>query len=367
MTAQPLVVHITDVLSYRSCRRRWNWSSRFRSNLEPVRPYAPFFTGTAVHRIIRELTSNGTPPHLTLSKFLREQVTAMKMHRSGRLWAEERSSIKEQVHEIRSMVNHYKLWRQSLSGPLADENLNYLSHEYSFGRETDNLVPLRSTGSHLTPTVYLAGKFDGLVERRLDHTIWLKEYKTCRSVEERAKLLPHDDQATAYVYAAQMLWSEPVSGVIYTLIRKKVPTQPKVLKSGMLSVDKGIDTTPEAYLEAIRTHHGEDATPAFVQANYGNVLGYLRDFSKPFVARVAIERSQLQIDLFVRELHATALEMFDERTVMYANRQFSCPGCWFREPCLAMDRGDSDRRDMLLEHQYQQRAAETDESEIILS
>jgi len=366
MTPEPIVVHISDVTSFKACRRKYAWSSRYHDNLEPKRPYAPFFTGSAVHHVIEELRSDGTAPLTSLAVYLRQQLVTMRGDKP--MWLVERPAIRQQVKLIRSMIEQYVAWTKGNRGPFADINMESLAHECTFGPPSDVSsgdnsrgekdfpgVLLKVDGKVLWPPVMLAGKFDGLERRKDDGSTWLAEYKTCRSVPERAKLLQHDEQATAYVYAAGQLMGEPVAGIVYTLIRKKIPATPKILKNGHLSSAVNIDTTVHEFRKAIKRHYGPQVSESFVQKQFGEVLANLAAFGEPFVARVAIERTQKQLDLFVKELHQTVLEMYDPQTAMYANRTWSCPGCWFRQPCLARDAGDSMREELLLTSEFRPR------------
>lgn len=367
MTPEPIVVHISDVTSYKACRRKYAWSSRYHENLEPKRPYAPFFTGSAVHHVIEELRSEGTAPLSSLSQYLRQQLLTMREDKP--LWLVERPAIRNQVKLIRAMVEQYVIWAKGNAGPFADKNMDALAHECTFGPPSDPVsgeidppkekdfpgVLLKVGGKVLWPPVILAGKFDGLERRKNDSTVWLSEYKTCRSIEERAKLLQHDEQATAYIYAASQLLEENVSGIVYTLLRKKAPATPAILQSGHLSSAKNIDTTVAVFRKAVKAHYGPEATEPFIQKKFGETLAYIAAFGQPFVARVAIERTQEQVDLFIRELHATVLEMHNPQTVMYANRTWTCPACWFRQPCLARDMAQEDRVELLLSAEFRPR------------
>lgn len=362
-------IHITDVMAYKACRRAWYWGSRYQSALEPIRPHSPFFIGRAVHYVVEQLRSAGTEPIDALAAFLRTElkryafvdVPAEPMRRSasGHLrnpdWEVTSIHIRKDIALIRSLIECYMVYSRKAKGPFADIHLDSLAHEMKFGEGGDfPSVRLSVGGIPLEPAVYLAGTLDGLSRLRRDGTIWIEEYKTCRDIDERAALLQHDEQATAYCFAAGQLMGQPVKGVIYTLMRKKIPTQPKVLANGKLSVAKAIDTTPEVFRKAIYNHHG-DVSEDFIERNYGRILQEIRDFNEPFVSRVAIERSPEQIDAYIRELHQTAVEMYSPTTPLYANRTFSCPGCPFRQPCLALDRGESNRLDVLLKSAYRLR------------
>lgn len=356
--------HISEVLTYKKCRRLWNWSARDRHNLEPRKAYSPFFIGSAVHFCIEQLYAEGTHPTSSLAKFLR---VALRERRKSPLWPIDRDSVRTDVLLVRAMLAQYLIWARRYKGPFNDDSLVHLAHEQSFGDDEDSEpILLKINGEPLKPYVAVAGKFDGVVEHRETGRLLLPEYKTCRSIKERSALLPHDEQATLYVYAAQEVLGEKLGGVLYTLIRKKAAAQPKVLANGMLSLNKNIDTTAEMYLEAIKGHHGP-VSKQFVRYNYGEILDYLRAEREPFIARVVIERTKEQVDRFVRELHATVLEMNDPATFQSANRTWTCPHCFFRQPCLALDEGDEDRVDMLLEQEYQHRPEHDDIEDELLS
>lgn len=349
----PIVVHITDVGNYKGCRRRWQWGSRYQSNLAPRSPYPPFFIGRGVHYIAEQLRSEGTAPLRALSAFLRHELRPYRTFYPSPEWPDIRPLISPMVTMINALVEQYIYFSRNNHGPFADENLETLAHELKVGENGEFPAVLLSIGGKiLTPHVYLAGTLDGLDRVRRDGSVWISEYKTCRDIEERMKLLQHDEQATAYCFIAQQLFGD-ISGIIYTLMRKKIPSVPKVLQSGYLS-KAHIDTTPATYRAAIYRLHG-NVNEAFIQRNYGDYLNGLKMFGEPYVARVAIERSQAHIDQYIYELHQTALEMYDPHTYINATRTWSCPGCQFRQPCLAKDAGDETRMRDLLKYNYRQR------------
>lgn len=348
---QVVVEHISEVMTYKKCRRLYHWSGRDRDNLEPRRAYSPFFIGRAVHHCIEQLYSEGTPPYLALSKFLREEL---QERRKSVLWPIDREVVRKDTKLIKGLLTQYRAWAREYQGPYRDENLDYLAHELEFGSQLEPIL-LKVDGKPLEPWVAIAGTFDGLVRLKSDGRLLVPEYKTCRSVKERTALLPHDEQASTYAYAAQEWFGEPVAGILYTLICKKVAVKPAVTQTGLLSRNKNIDTTPEMYLRAIYQHHGQ-VSDRFVEENYGGILEDLR-IRDPLIARLVIERSPQQIDLWVRELHATILEMVDDSKFPYATRTWTCPRCFFSDPCKKVDAGDTDGAALVLELEYQKRKA----------
>lgn len=348
------IVHISDVMAFKACRRAWSYSSRLGRNLQPRGLYSPFFVGSGVHHAIEYLISDGIAPTTSIAQYLRPVLQERK---KDPIWRDTLPDVRNDVRLMRALMDQYQAWSKLNTGPFSDTNLDYLAHEVRFddGPDADwPAVRLEIDGVPLQPEVWLAGRFDGMARRRSDGSVWLIEHKTCRSIQERAKLLLHDEQATAYAYAAGKLFEEPITGVIYTLLRKKAAAIPREVRGGTLSLDKRIDTSVEVYRAAIRRHHPSWAEKQ-VQAVYGEVLRYIDDFAEPFVARVAIQRSQAQIDAYIRELHATAVDMWDATTMPYANRTWSCPRCLFRAPCLEQDQGNMAEVEQILQLQYQSR------------
>ncbi len=338
-------IHISDVRTFKQCRRKWWWSSPLGRNLEPNVPYAPFFSGRAVHYALEMYYGKKHVPFQTsLDKFFAHEEKEM-----GTLWPIERNTFNEQVELVRGITDHYKLWSTGFEGRFADDKLEFLSLEQSFR------VPIFARSGRKSTKVMLSGRFDGVVKVAGENgdTYWIWEIKTTRSIEELTHSLANDEQAGAYIWAAQQMYKVPITGVLYNILRKKVPTQPRVLQNGMLSVAKDIDTTAEAYFNAIHTLH-PDWKMETIQEYYGEILDTLIQKGNTFFSRFPVYRTQVEIETLAENLHATALEMTRPTTVRYPTPGWmNCKFCHFRSPCLAMNAGAD--VEFMLEHEYRQR------------
>jgi len=134
--------------------------------------------------------------------------------------------------------------------------------------------------------------------------------------------------------------------VLYNIMRKKAPSQPRVLQNGMLSKASNIDTTPHHYIQAIKENHnmeeGDELTGQFIMNNYGDILATLmnKQDEKPFFQRVAIRRTQQELENIARQVHYVGLEMVRPSTIIYPNPAWNtCNFCSFKAPCLAMNAG----------------------------
>lgn len=324
-------IHISDVRAFKSCRRKWDWSSPLRRNLEPNVPYMPFFTGRAIHYALERFYANGDPLIGTMGKFVGLEKARMEEH--GRLFESEEEKLQEQIELMIAMLEHYELWISKQQGRWSDDQFEFIA------METEFTVPLRTPSGRASNRVFLAGRFDGLIMRKDDGTFWIWETKTTRSIDELHKSLANDEQCGAYVYAAQELFNVPVTGVLYNCMRKKAPRFPQVLKNGSISKNKNIDTTAEYYLKAVQTLQ-PDLTPHQILAEYGDLLQYLLDEGKPFFARIPIYRTPAEIGTLQQNLWITALEMVRPSTPLYPAPAWSnCNFCRFRPPCLALNSG----------------------------
>lgn len=345
-------IHISDVRAFKQCRRKWNWASPLRQNLEPNVPYVPFFTGRAIHHCIEFYYRDGIPLDVSLKQYLQNEQ--QEMERAGRLWPQEHALIAEQIALIGGILEHYHQWvTGDTVSKWSDNNLEFVQ------LETDFSVPLHNPQGAVSNKVYLAGRFDGIVRRKDDGSLWLLENKTTRSISEMVASLDNDEQCGTYVVAARHLLNRPISGVLYNLLRKKVPTKPAVLQSGLLSQNKSMDTTAFAYIAAAREVHGSSfATNAelnrFILQQYRDMIQSLLDKGNTFFARIPITRTQAELDQLERDLWAVAMEMTRSTTPLYPSPSWmNCRFCHFRAPCLALN-ANADY-EFLLESEYRER------------
>ena len=341
-------IHISDIRSFKSCRRKWWWSSPLGRNLESNVPYAPFFTGQAIHYALEMYYEKPSVPFRESA----EKFISHKEKEMGTLWPMERETFIEQVDLILGLLDHYALWVRGLEGPYADSNLEFLSLETSFR------VPIYAPSGRKSPKVFLAGRFDGVVRKVSDGSLWIWETKTARSIEELLKSLVNDEQAGAYIWAAQQIYKQPIVGVLYNVLRKKVPTVPEVLQSGYLSVNKKCDTTAEAYFTAAHRQHPDwDMTQ--IMDYYGAFIEALQEKGNTFFVRFPVYRTATEISTLAENLHATSLEMTRKSTVHYPTPGWmNCSFCHFRAPCLAMNAGGD--VEWMLENEYRLRTNPND-------
>jgi hypothetical protein len=273
-----------------------------------------------------------------------------KMTAAGTLWEQEIEMLTEQSTLAYGLMEHYNIWvgsKEQADNPWGDNNLEFLDMETVFN------VPILTEGGRPSSRVWLGGRFDGIVRRRDDGSLWLFESKTSRSILELQKTLAFDEQAGGYIYAAQLLLGEQIYGVVYNIMRKKVPTRPRVLNTGELSKNKNIDSTFAYYWSCIEDQHPDLPKEAKVES-YRDILEHLNNKGNTFFSRTVIRRTEAEIEELARNLRVTALEMVRPSTVLYpAPGWTNCTFCRFTAPCLAMNSGHD--YEMILDHEYRKR------------
>lgn len=326
-------IHISDVVQYKRCRRSWRWASPLRDNLTGTTRYTPFLIGTAVHHGLELGYRLNLAPEAALDAFTgnwhEADLRDLQTLQNGELYT-----------LVIGMLNHYRLW-QDRALLLPDREFEFLSPEHSFK------FPLFKNTRR---SLYLAGRFDGIVRHKPTNKIYIWEIKTTRSIAERKRSLWNEEQTTAYLWAASQLFGAPIAGVVYTLLRSKLPNPPDVLKTGMLS-KRSSEMTPEYYLAAIRKHHN-NPSDSFIREHYSDILQALINVDNPFFERLIVNRSTQALAMFQRELTQLAREMTDNRTYTYPTPGYHCGYCAFRAPCMQIAEGNVDGAVEILKTQY---------------
>lgn len=328
-------IHITDLGQYCQCRWLWDWGSPLRQGLQPALLPQPLAFGQGAHIGLeygyRPSVNTGEPASFSTAGALagfdawvvrqRQQV----IEYTGPLWQHE----KEQFDEIetlgRVMLKHYELWTKSSRTPL-DEGYEFLGTEHLFK------LPLPGTRD-----LAYAGRIDGLVRERNTGNIYIVEFKTTRSLSYMGNVF-RGLQATAYLWAAQQLYGEKVTGILYRVLVKRIPDSPVPLQRGGFSKNKRIKSTPEWYSHCLkklaRDVEGDYHTLAKEYHQLAApTLTLLKSRENGFFLQVKLQRSQRQIDSTLEVLRELGKDMANPRIRIFRRSGFHCGFCRFKDPC----------------------------------
>lgn len=179
--------------------------------------------------------------------------------------------------------------------------------------------------------IFLEGFIDMVLEDEYGG-IWAVEHKTGAqffSVES----LDLDEQASTYLWALSHRYPDKkVSGIIYNLVRTKVPSIPQMLKSGEMSRSK-IDTTWDIYVLALQENDLDEQ-------DYGAMRDKL--LLNEFFKRDQVYRSTTELGNFEIDLQDVIYDIEDTMNNARFTRTptkdctWECP---FREICIMEYKG----------------------------
>lgn len=190
------------------------------------------------------------------------------------------------------------------------------------------------------------GRIDGIVKKR-DGSLWVLEHKTARSFEDLDKLIL-DEQCTSYIMLARAN-GYPVQGVIYNVLKKKIPIVPNVTKNGQrLYAIKLTATTYDLYMGAIKNN-------GFDTKDYTEQLNDLATMSNSFFRRQVVTRNDYELRDWMERLTLEAQDM-TENPRIYPTFNMWCKSCSFYPLCVAMTDGSD--VDWILNTMYKKKQKE---------
>jgi len=315
------VVHVSDLNSYRYCRRKWDFCSYMRQNLERVdEPIEAFWFGTGIHFGLEDL--HGYKEFPSAAAAFEFFVMATEGSRPD-TW-------REALELGKAMLDYYELeWltnRRDYQTVWIDKTPLV---------EVDFQCLIRRNGR---PFAIFEGIFDGVLKDAY-HRFWLAEYKTAKRMSTSGKL-ENDTQITAYTYAAEKIFGTQFEGIVHQQHLKDTPSIPQVLKTGGISKNKQIKTTFALYKKALVDYYGEGKIPSDYDEMLNMLLENEQENGNGFVWRNLVRRNPMELASFEKHLIMMVSEMISKKLPIYPNSSHMA-GCMcdFKSVCLAMDEG----------------------------
>lgn len=391
-------IHTSERMSFRGCRRRWNWV--FGDRYYPTTTPKPLEFGSAFHKAMEtwyEPSMWGKDPEtrltlaiLAFKKMCMEQKNKyLTINEVGDLDPDVEQDFKERLELGEGMIRYHCTkvsprldanltpkhvevsFEVSITDPETDEQLwckcnncweMFKAHalknwkgkvtvgKYQFVREV-NLNNLEDGEDYDTwkgwqglPVTY-GGRIDCLMEDDLGR-LWLVDWKTAARLSGQEDgdspddFLQLEDQVTSYVWALWVLGIQ-VAGFIHHEMKKAFPEAPepnKVQRKGCwYSVNKQQNTSYELYRETV----AEGDPTGFASGAYDEFLDYLKAEGIRFHSRKQVHRNETELKNAGKNIYLEALEMTDLNIRIYPSPgRFGCNFCAYRQPCLATNQGE---------------------------
>lgn len=271
-------VRNTELVDFASCPKKYQlvWIKGIR----PRKTDPKLQVGSLVHKFLEvyETDLKFFPAHEAMVNLSAEYASKLRADDE-----EGREEVNEVFNLAYGMVNGYANWRPSDLSPITISEGQF---EVSIG----GLSGIR---------VILTGTLDGLGQDS-DGNIWIREYKTCASINDKLKQYSLDRQTRRYVYALRKQ-GIPVKGVELVLLAKTLPLADEdfIIKGGIISRDQN-KWAKASYAQAVRIAKlgkfaEEGAKNGLTEQAYYGILKTLETRDNPFfrVERLVFGETEL--------------------------------------------------------------------------
>lgn len=367
---QKLRVHTSDRGAFKSCRRKWHWTSPLRNNLRPLISHAgitwPLAFGTMIHSGLEDRYTPGTPRLSAVAGFLREFDTFER--RVGEEAPEVLQNESEEflIHRELGvgMMTHYEQWSEK------NDNFTVIAAEQEFEipigtYEYGKFHPFQDATPFTEETpdkriVYYCGRMDAVIQDNETKEYGIIDHKTASAMtDDYFKKLELDEQVSSYIVAAELkalyedLPYREISFVYYNVLRKACVREPSVVYLGKpserLSISRADESTTYDLFMAAVAKRGLStwlANDEKAQA-YANYLQ--REGDSQFFVRARVARNRNEVASMYQQIMDETADMLESpRIYPHPTGAPSCVRCAFRAPCIAVNDG-SDYQFMLQE------------------
>lgn len=323
--AKTACIRTSDRITFRKCRRLWNWTSPLRGNLTSVEAYTPFWLGHGIHFALEDF--HGYNRFGSPSQAFLEFVTAFRKT-SGLVLPDDWEDARDLAI---GMMEHYLTW---LKGRDPLETL-------WIDRVPQVEVPFRVEIPFETPE-YDIVVHEGIIDRVAEDqhgSLWLVEYKSHKNFS--FVCLPVDPQVSSYSWAMTGKYDKPIEGLIYQQHRKILPDSPTVLASGRISTNKTQATTRGLYKEALVNLYSDVSKAPAPNIDFLNWLGTQEDeHSDKFIKRTLVRRNQRQIESEGAKILQELPDMLNPDLPLYPTPTANCSwNCDCYTACVSFDDG----------------------------
>lgn len=354
MTKRVAVIRTSDRIAFKSCRRKWDFSSHLRQNLGPIQTGDPLWLGSGVHFALEDFHS----VNAYKSPDIAFQAFALAYNKK---YPKKVPDDWEELCKLAcEMMQYYKVWL------IGRDPLKTYIHNGVPQVEVSVKIPipidaLRNADvirQHWDEIIYSL-TFDRV---SIDEhgALWLNEYKTAKQMATQHFLL--DPQISAYLWAMEMYYDKPVGGVVYQQHKKALPKPGRLLNNGSISTAQHQATTHRMYRQTLINKYGEQSSK-WPQENVqylNNLARQENEHADAFVRRDFITRNQHTGKSLAQHVLMEVADMLDPALQIYPNPGRMCTMmCSFEGPCVSKDDGGDWQEDLRLG--YEERPRDYDE------
>jgi hypothetical protein len=328
-------VRTSDRITFKRCRRKWNWQFSHRGNRTPIRRSNPLWLGTGFHFAMEDRHGKRLWP-TAADAWQAYHDAWLKSTRAGG------SPLPDDHEELSDltlrMLEYYEEW---LTFRVPLNTFVYQGKPQVERRfEIQLPVPPEVLAHYGYDACYYVGTIDRVIVDEHGR-LWLVDYKTAKRFETGH--FDTDPQISAYCWAAQKIYPDrEIAGFIYQQHKKQVPGEPKFLtSSGMFSVSKTQATTYPLYYKALKNLYGDvNKAPAANIEYLNNLAAAEQGDMDAFIRRDYVQRNEAQIASVEEHMVLEAMDMMNPNLPLYPNHTRDCSwDCPFNIACINQDDG----------------------------
>jgi hypothetical protein len=325
------IVRTSDRMTFRRCRRKFNWWYVHRNNLTKKETPGYFWFGTGFHFALEDY--HGYRRFPSPSDAFMAFTDACRRTPGFPI----PQDYDELVELGQGMMAYYEEWLETRD-PLVTLEIDGVPQV-----EVNFQIPIPIDPDLLRSWGYDRAVYVGTIDRVVIDDLgqlWPGDYKTAKIIQ--TSHIDTDPQISAYCWAMRHIYNMPVGGFFYMQFKKTVPHEPAFLKStSSFSVAKNQNTTYALYRKALQNAYGDVNRAPTPNIQYLNYLQSQETEKADSLIRFdTIERNQNQIESEGLKILQETLEMLNPDLPLYPNPTRDCSwDCGFREACIGMDSG----------------------------
>lgn len=342
MSEKSLSIHTSDRILYKRCRRKWDYSSHLRKNLEPSGSFSPhLWFGTGIHFALEDFHG--------YNKF-KSPVNAFQAYYDCFNRETELDMDCETLATIApGMLSYYQYEWLPLRKPFKTLWINGVPQ-----LEVEILLDLPQISEIIGRPVHYSMRLDRVVEDDLGR-LWVMDYKTAKAFDTGK--LETDPQISAYCWGAELYYGREIEGMVYLQMKKTIVEDPKILKNGSVSVDKSQNTNFYRYRDMLNFKYSLEDIPEKNQECLDYLLKQESELGDTIIRYDLVRRTQFAKEKEYELIKMEILEMLNPDIPIYINPTRDCYNdCSFRPICMAQNDGYDFQ--FILENNYQTRKGE---------
>jgi hypothetical protein len=396
-------IHTSERMSFRGCRRRWNWV--FNDRYYPTTTAKPLEFGSAFHKAMETWydpmmwgKDSETRTTLAVLAFINtcneQKAKFFETTESNTLDPEVEEDYNERIVLGEGMIRYHcakvsptldktltpthveiefevpvtnpdngdqlwckcdQCWKLFKNHTIENGDGTYEAGEYQF-RKRWNLHVDREARELLDygqdfwvswdglPVTY-GGRIDCLMKDQFNR-LWLVDWKTAARLSGQEEgdtpdeFLQLEDQVTSYLWALWVLGIK-CAGFIHHEIKKAFPEPPEPNKVQRKGCWYSVNKMQNTSYALYLETISEGDPSGLASGAYDEFLDYLKTKGPQYFSRKQVHRNETELINAGRMIYLEALDMTDPNLRLYPSPgRFGCNFCAYRQPCLSTNQGE---------------------------